>query len=105
MNRACNSTIFLAPRYVEGSNIIKFQLQSQSQKIFIANFACVLTNISFKIYQMGFPFYRLGHACPRGETLGHWGVQGVKNNFEHGHVAYHIDGDDEQNRMPLIFSP
>ena len=23
--------------------------------------------------------------------------------FKHGHVAYQIDGDDEQNRMPVTF--
>ena len=34
-----------------------------------------------------------------------WGVQGVKNNnFEHGHVAYQIDGDDEdeQNAIKIL---
>ena len=35
--------------------------------------------------------------CPRGGTLGRWGAQGVQN-FKHGHVAYQIDGDDEQNK-------
>ena len=27
-----------------------------------------------------------------------WGAQGV---FKHGHVAYQIDGDDKQNRIPV----
>ena len=31
--------------------------------------------------------------CPGGHVL------------EHGHVAYQIDGDDEQNRMKVNFSP
>ena len=35
-------------------------------------------------------------SCPRGETLGRWGTQGVKENLN---IAYQIDGDDEQNRM------
>ena len=44
-------------------------------------------------------------SCPRGGTWGHWGAQGVKKNFfKHGHVAYQIEGDDEQNRMQVTFS-
>ena len=31
------------------------------------------------------------------------GVQ--KTFFEHGHVEYQIDGDDERNRMQVKFSP
>ena len=35
-----------------------------------------------------------------------WGAQGVKTVFffKHGHVAYQIDEDDEQNRMQGKFS-
>ena len=41
--------------------------------------------------------------------VGLWGAggaEGVKKTFffKHGHVAYHIDGDDEQNRMQVKFS-
>ena len=37
---------------------------------------------------------------PKGWDAG--GAQGVKNSlFKHGHVAYQIDGDDEQNRMEV----
>ena len=32
------------------------------------------------------------------------GAQGVKNVFKHGHVAYPIDGDNEQNRKQGKFS-
>ena len=44
-------------------------------------------------------------SCPRGGTLGRWGAQGGggQNNFKHDHVAYQIDGDDEQNRMQVKF--
>ena len=28
-----------------------------------------------------------------------------KKNFKHGHVAYQIDRDDEQNRMQVNFHP
>ena len=44
-------------------------------------------------------------SCPSGGNLGRWGAQGVKKNFKHGHVAYQIDGNDEQNRMQVKFHP
>ena len=41
-------------------------------------------------------------SCPRGGALG------VPRRsiffFKHGHVAYQIDWDDEQNRMQVTFS-
>ena len=39
-------------------------------------------------------------SCPRGGT---WGCPGGKKifYFEHGHVAYQIDGEDEKNRMQV----
>ena len=44
-------------------------------------------------------------SCPRSGTLGHWGYPGGQTFFfQHGHVAYQIDGDDEQNKMQVIFS-
>ena len=46
----------------------------------------------------------LGHA-PGVGLLGTGGTKGVKHFFfKHGHVAYQIDGDDEQNRMQVTFS-
>ena len=45
-------------------------------------------------------------SCPRGRTLGRWGAQGVNLfYFKHGQLAYQIDGDDEQNRVQVKFSP
>ena len=71
----------------------------------IPNFVCVLTNERYKTYQTGFSFCRLGHA-PGVGLRGAGGAQGVKNDFffKHGHVAFQIDGDDEQNRMQVKFS-
>ena len=72
-------------------------------KIFIPNFVCVLTNERYKTYQMRFPFCHIGHApgwdfgvlgCPGGSIF----------FFEHGHVAYQIDRNDEQNKMQVTFS-
>ena len=74
-------------------------------KIFIPNFVFVLTNERHKTYQTGFLFCRMGHAPEVG--LGGTGVPRGSNNFffKHGHVAYQIDGDDEQNKMQVTFSP
>ena len=66
---------------------------------------CVLTNERHKTYQTGFLFCRLGHA-PGVGLMGSRGTQGVdKLFFKHGHVAYQIDEDDEQNRMQVKFHP
>ena len=74
-------------------------------KIFIINFVCVLTNERYKTYQTGFLFCLLGHA----PGVGLWGTggdQGINIYIfsKHGHVAYQIDGDDEQNRMQVTSS-
>ena len=51
-------------------------------------------------------FHSVTWAMPQG--LDFWGLGGVprgsKKNFKHGHVAYQIDGDEEQNRMQVKFS-
>ena len=66
-------------------------------KIFIPNFVCVLTNERYKAYQTVFSFCRLSHA-PEVGLWGHWGCPGGQFFFfKYGHVAYQIDGDDEQN--------
>ena len=72
-------------------------------KIFIPNFVCVLTNERYKTYQTGFLFCRLGHAP--GADFVALGVPRGSNNyfFKHGHVAYQIDRDDEQNKMQVTF--
>ena len=57
---------------------------------------CVLTNERYKTYQTGVSFCYLGHA----PGVGHRGA-GVPRGSKkkHGHVAYQIDEDDEQDRM------
>ena len=74
-------------------------------KIFIPNCVCVLINERYKTYQTGFLFCHLGHA----QGVGLWGTggtQGVNHFFfKHGHVAYQINGDDEQNKMQVTFHP
>ena len=75
--------IFLAqPPWALGrGQKIKYHLISITKlisKIFIPNFACVLTNERYKIYQTGFSFCHLGHAsgvglvalgCPGGQKI------------------------------------
>ena len=101
MNRVCNVKCPLG-RCLK----VKYHLISITKsisKIFIPDFVCFLTNERYKTYQTGFLFCRLGHA----PGVGLWcagGAQGVKKKFKHGHVAYQIDGDEEQNRMQVKFS-
>ena len=48
---------------------------------------------------MGFSFCHLGHAPGGGGLLG----GGSIFFFKHSHVAYKIDGDEEQNKMQVKF--
>ena len=53
-------------------------------------------------------FYSVTWVMPQGWDFGALGVLGGSNIFffffKHGHVAYQIDGDDEQNKMQVTFS-
>ena len=84
---------------------VKYHLISITKsisKIFIPKFVFVLSNERYKTYQTGFLFCCLGHA----PGVGLWVAGGAEGSFfpKHGHVAYQIDGDDEQNRMQVKFS-
>ena len=52
-------------------------------------------------------FHSVPWVMPQGWDFGvpRWGCPGgqKKKNFKHGHVAYQIDRDDEQNRMQVKF--
>ena len=106
MNVACNRKLFLAPPpgALGRGQKVKYHSISITKsilKFFIPNFVCVLTNERYKTYQTGFLFCCLGHAPGEG-LRGTGGAQGVKKIFfKHGHVAYQIKGDDEQNRMQV----
>ena len=105
MGRA--TAIFLAPPpgALGRGQKVKYHLISITKsisKISIPNFVYVLTNGRYKIYQTKFSFCRLSHA-PGVGLRGAGGAQGVIF-FKHGHVAYQIDGDNEQNRMQVKFS-
>ena len=105
MGRA--TAFFFGPAPWGGGQKVKYHLISITKsilKIFIPNVVCVLTNERYKTYQTGFLFCHLGHA-PGVGLRGAGGAQGVKKFFffKHGHVAYQIDGDDEQKRMQVKF--
>ena len=66
---------------------------------------CILTNERYKTYQTGFSFCRLGHAPGVGLRGAGGAQEGQKYFFfKHGHVAYQIDEDNEQNRMQVKYS-
>ena len=50
-------------------------------------------------------FYSVTWVMPQGWDFGALGVPRGSNIFffEHGHVAYHIDEDDEQNKKQETF--
>ena len=51
-------------------------------------------------------FHSVAWVMPQGWDFGTVGVPSGSKNFffKHGHVAYQIDGDEEQNRMQVKFS-
>ena len=57
-----------------------------------------------KLIRKGFLFCHRGHD-PGVGLCGTGGTQRVKHFFfKHGHVAYQIDGDEEQNKMQVTIS-
>ena len=87
------SQFFLAPPpgALGRGQKIKYHLISITKsisKIFIPNFACVLTNERYKIYQTGFLFCRLGHAP--GVGLAGTRVPRGSNFFFSNMVMWHI---------------
>ena len=67
------------------------------------NFVCLLTNERHKTYRQN--FHSVAWIMPQGWDLGALGVPRKSKHFffKHGHVAYQIDGDNEQNRKQVIF--
>ena len=49
--------------------------------------------------------HHVAWVMPQGWDFGALGRPGGSKKFKYGHVAYQIDGDDEQNRMQVKFSP
>ena len=108
MNGARNSIFFHAPLGpwggVKRSNIIQVQLQSQFQR-FLYQTLCVFSQTK-ETKHIRWDFYSVAWIMPKGWDFGSLGVPRwlKKSFFKHGHVAYQIEGDDEQNRMQVAFS-
>ena len=71
-------------------------------KDFIPNFVFVLTNERCKTFR--WDFHSVPWVMPQGSDLRALGVPRGSFFFKHGHVAYKIDGNDEQNRMKVKFT-
>ena len=72
-------------------------------KIFILNFVFVLKMKDIEHIRRD--FNSVAWVMPQGRTFGRWGCRGGSIFFfKHGHVAYQIGGDDEQDRMQVKFS-
>ena len=86
------------------SNIIKFPLPCQFQR-FLYQILCVFSQMK-DTKHIRRDFYSVACVLSQGWDFGALGVPRGSNNFffKYGHVAYQIDGDDEQNKMQVIFS-
>ena len=80
---------------IKRSNIFQFQLKSQFQR-FLYQTLCVFS-------QMKDTKHIRRDFMPQGGTFGRSGCPGgKKKSIKHGHVAYQIDGDDEQNASKIF---
>ena len=89
MGRATAIFLALPPGALGRGQKVRYRLISITKsilKIIIPNFVCVLTIETYKTYQTGFLFCRLGHA-PRVRLRGAGDAQGVIF-FKYSHVAY-----------------
>ena len=82
---------------------MKFQLPCQFQR-FLYQTLCVFSQMK-DTKHIRRDLYSVTWVMPQRSDLGGLGAQGVNFFFKHGHVAYQIDGDDEQNRMQINFHP
>ena len=86
---------------------VKYHLISVTMsilKIFTPNL-CVFSQMK-DIKHIRRDFYSVAWVMPQGWDFEALGVPRGSNNcfFKHGHVAYKIDSDDEQNKMQVTFS-
>ena len=75
-------------------------------KDFLYQTVCVFSQMKDTIH-IRRDFYSVAWVMPQGWDLGALGCPALGSKkffFKHGHVAYQINGDDEQNRMQATFS-
>ena len=72
---------------------------------FLYQILCVFSQMKATKY-IRQDFYSVAWVMPQGWDFGALGVPRGSNIFffKHGHVAYQMDGDDEQNKMQVTFS-
>ena len=106
MKGACNSNFFAPPPGALGrGQKVKyhlFQLQSQFQR-FLYQTLCVFSKMK-DTKHIRRNFHSEASVMPQGSDLEALGMPRGSKKFKHGHVAYQIDRDDEQNRMQVKFS-
>ena len=100
MNGAFNIKL-LWPRPMGRGQKVKYHLISITKSIskffFILNFVCVNDTKHIKR-----DLHYVAWVMPQGWDIGALGCPGGGGK-KHGHVAYQIDGNDEQNRMQVKF--
>ena len=87
----------------EPNSQISFNLKLQSQfQSILYQTLCVFSQMK-DTKHIRRDFHSVAWGWPQGWDFGALGVtRGVKKMFfKHGHVAYQINGDDEQNRMQV----
>ena len=108
MGRATANFCLASPPGVLGrGQKVKYHLISITKsisKIFIPNVVCFLTK-KIQTISDGI-FYSVPWVMPQERGFRALGCQGGQkfSFFKHGHVAYQIDGDEEQNRMKVQFN-
>ena len=105
MGRATSNIL---PRPLGRGQKVKYhliQLQSQFQR-FVYQTLCVFSQMKDKKH-IRMDFHSVAWVMPQLWDFGAPGRPGGQKifHFKHGQVTYLIDGDDEQNRMQVKFSP
>ena len=107
MNGACNSIFCPPPGALGKGQKVKYHLISITKsisKIFMPNL-CVFSQMK-DTKHIRRDFYSVAWVMPQEWDFGLLGVprwSKIVFFFKHGHVAYQIDEDDEQNRMQVTF--
>ena len=82
----------------KGQISFNFNYKVNFKVFFILNFVCV--NDTKHIRR---DLHYVAWVMPQGWDIGALGCPGGGGGKKHGHVAYQIDGNDEQNRMQVKF--
>ena len=107
MLRATAQCFGPAPGALGRGQKVKYHLISFTEsisKIFLYQPLCVFSQIKY-IKHIKRDFHSISWVMPQGWDFGALGYPMAPFFFEHGHVAYQIDGDDEQHKMQVKLSP